>query len=198
MSSAPVELRPRRREDGYDVRIIEEQTQYSFCEMRGLPYEGRAAEEGEGAGRLLAPYWTNLIGVTWRRTLSTNHTVSSSPQAFEAQAPSRGAGHRFLWPATAASPPMVSSARDCPKGRTPARVCGVETRLDALVARQGSVPMSRGRPRGRADTSVCATNSNLTSDAFSGADAAFHEALELGRCVFPASGYCLPAGPPRR
>ena len=53
------------------------------------------------------------------QTLSTNHTVSSSPQAFEAQAPSRGAGHRFLWPATAASPPMVSSARDCPKGGLP-------------------------------------------------------------------------------
>ena len=43
LPSASLELRARRRKDGYDVLFVQEQTQRPLRQVRGLPHQGRAA-----------------------------------------------------------------------------------------------------------------------------------------------------------
>ena len=46
LPSAAVQLRAGRGEDGHHVRYRQEHAQYPLREVRGLPYQGRAEEEG--------------------------------------------------------------------------------------------------------------------------------------------------------
>ena len=89
---APLQLRPRRREDGYDLLQQAERPQHSFHEMFGLPSQGHSAETREAfqLGRLTAPAQTNstaatcatsktrgLTSLSWAHSTLSVHTLCS-------------------------------------------------------------------------------------------------------------------------